>query len=153
LERIAKGKLHVYAQSIFLDYDIHIVRERAGDELAATSYAWKTLLDTGATVSNGSDCPVEAPDVLAGIQCAVTRQDLHGCAPYLPHEAFTIKEALDSFTQAGAYASFEEHTKGRIAPGHCADFVVLGEDPFRTAPAKIKDIPILQTWLEGERVW
>lgn len=153
LERIAKGKLHVYTQSIFLDYDIHIVHERAGDELAQSSYSWKSLLDTGATVSNGSDCPVEAPDVLAGIQCAVTRQDLHGCAPYLPHEAFTIKEALDSFTQAGAFASFEEHTKGRIAPGHCADFVVLGEDLFRTAPAKIKDIPILQTWLEGERVW
>ncbi|MBR5293986.1 MAG: amidohydrolase family protein, partial [Oscillospiraceae bacterium] len=153
LRRIAAMKLHVYAQSIFLDYDIHIVHERAGDELAATSYAWKTLLDTGTTVSNGSDCPVEAPDVLAGIQCAVTRQDLHGCAPYLPREAFTVKEAIDSFTQAGAFASFEERTKGRIAPGHFADFVILGEDPYRTAPAKIKDIPILQTWLEGERVW
>lgn len=153
LQRIAAMKLHVYAQSIFLDYDIHIVRQRAGDELAATSYAWKTLLDTGSTVSNGSDCPVEAPDVLAGIQCAVTRQDLHGCAPYLPREAFDLREALDSFTQAGAYASFEEHTKGRIAPGHFADFVVLGKDPFQTAPAKLKDIPILQTWLEGERVW
>jgi predicted amidohydrolase YtcJ len=153
LRRIAAMKLHVYAQSIFLDYDIHIVHERAGDELAATSYAWKTLLDTGATVSNGSDCPVEAPDVLAGIQCAVTRQDLHGCAPYLPHEAFTIEEALDSFTQAGAFASFEEHTKGKIVPGYCADFVVLGDDPFQTAPAKIKDIPILQTWLEGRKVW
>ena len=153
LERIAKGKLHVYAQSIFLDYDIHIVRQRAGDELAQSSYSWKTLLDTGATVSNGSDCPVEAPDVLAGIQCAVTRQDLSGCTPYLPHEAFDLREAIDSFTQAGAFASFEERTKGRIAPGHCADFVVLGEDPFRTAPAKIKEIPILQTWLEGERVW
>ena len=153
LERIAKGKLHVYAQSIFLDYDIHIVRQRAGDDLAATSYAWKTLLNLGATVSNGSDCPVEAPDVLAGIQCAVTRQDLSGCAPYLPQEAFDLREALDSFTQAGAFASFEEHTKGKIVPGYCADFVVLGEDPFQTAPAKIKDIPILQTWLEGERVW
>ena len=153
LERIAKLKLHVYAQSIFLDYDIHIVQERAVDELAQSSYSWKTLLDLGATVSNGSDCPVEAPDVLAGIQCAVTRQDLHGCTPYLPKEAFDLKEALDSFTQAGAFASFEEHTKGKIAPGHCADFVVLGDDPFQTAPAKIKDIPILQTWLEGKQVW
>ena len=153
LRRIAEMGLHVYAQSIFLDYDIHIVRQRAGDELADSSYSWKTLMTLGATVSNGSDCPVETPDVLGGIQCAVTRQDLSGCAPYLPQEAFTIKEALDSFTQTGAFASFEEHTKGRIAPGHCADFVVLGEDPFRTTPAKIKDIPILQTWLEGERVW
>ena len=53
----------------------------------------------------------------------------------------------------GAFASFEEHTKGKIVPGHFADFVVLVEDMFRTAPAKIKDIPILQTWLEGKQVW
>ena len=153
LRRIAGMGLHVYAQSIFLDYDIHIVRQRAGNDLADTSYAWKTLMNLGATVSNGSDCPVETPDVLGGIQCAVTRQDLQGCAPYLPREAFTVREAIDSFTRAGAYASFEEQTKGRIAPGYDADFVVLAEDPFRTDPAKIRDIPILQTWLEGEKVW
>ena len=153
LRRIAERKLHIYAQSVFLDYDIHIVHQRAGRELAASSYSWKTLLDTGATVSNGSDCPVEAPDVLAGIQCAVTRRDLRGCAPYLPQEAFDLREALDSFTQAGAYASFEEHTKGSIAPGQYADFVVLGGDPFQTDPMRIKNISVLQTWLEGERVW
>ena len=153
LRRIAEMGLHVYAQSIFLDYDIHIVRQRAGDELADSSYSWKTLMNLGTTVSNGSDCPVENPDVLGGIQCAVTRQDLRGCDPYLPREAFTVREAIDSFTQAGAYASFEEQIKGRIAPGFYADFVVLAGDPFRTDPAKIGDIPILQTWLDGERVW
>ena len=145
LRRIAQNRLHVYAQSIFLDYDIHIVHARAGAELAQTSYAWKTLLELGATVSNGSDCPVEAPDVMAGIQCAVTRRDLHGCAPYRPDLAFTVKEALDSFTKAGAYASFEEDIKGQIQTGMLADFVILGADPFQTAPDCLKDIPILQT--------
>ena len=153
LRRIAENKLHVYAQSIFLDYDIHIVRERAGEELAASSYSWKTLKNMGATVSNGSDCPVEAPDVMAGIQCAVTRRDLMGFGPYLPGEAFTMEEALDSFTAGGAWAGFEEDTKGVIAPGFLADFVVLGADPFTAAPGQIKDIPILETWLGGERVW
>ena len=153
LRRIAENKLHVYAQSIFLDYDIHIVRERAGEELASTSYAWKTLKNLGATVSNGSDCPVEAPDVMAGIQCAVTRRDLKGCGPYLPQEAFTMEEALDSFTLGGAYAGFEEHVKGCIAPGFLADFVVLGKNPFTAEPASLQDIPILETWLGGERVW
>ena len=153
LRRIADRKLHIYAQSIFLDYDVHIVHQRAGNELAASSYSWKTLLELGSTVSNGSDCPVAAPDVMAGIQCAVTRSDLHGCAPYLPQEAFTVQEALDSFTKAGAYASFEENIKGQIKPGHLSDFVILGENPFLTPPDKLKDIPILQTWLNGERVW
>ena len=152
LVRIAQMGLYVYAQSIFLDYDIHIVHARAGDALAQTSYAWKTLLELGATVSNGSDCPVEAPDVMSGIQCAVTRQDLHGCAPYRPDQAFTVKEALDSFTKAGAYASFEEDIKGQIQTGMLADFVILGADPFQTAPDRLKDIPILQTWLDGKPV-
>lgn len=153
LDRIARLGLHVYAQSIFLDYDIHIVRERAGEALAASSYSWKTLMGMGVTVSNGSDCPVEAPDVMAGIQCAVTRRDLRGCEAYLPREAFTVQETLDSYTQAGAYASFEEAAKGRIAPGMAADFVVLSADPFKTAPSKLKDISVLQTYLAGKCVF
>ena len=153
LHRIARNRLHVYAQSIFLDYDIHIVHERVGDRLADSSYSWKTLMSLGATVSNGSDCPVEAPDVLAGIQCAVTRQDLRGSAPYLPGEAFTLEEALNSFTWAGAYAGFEEQVKGQILPGQYADFTILGADPFHTDPTQLKNIPVLQTWMNGRRVW
>ncbi len=122
LRRIREMELHVFAQSIFLDYDTRIVRQRVGTELAASSYSWKTLLQEGVSVSNGSDCPVEKPDVLAGIQCAVTRAPLQGGAPYLPGEAFTVAEALDSFTLRGAEASFEEGFKGRIAPGYLADF-------------------------------
>ena len=115
LKRIRDLHMHVYAQSIFLDYDNHIVESRVGKELASSSYSWKTLLKDGVTVSNGSDCPVELPDVLRGIQCAVTRTSLDGTGPYLPKEAFTVKEALDSFTISGARASFEENKKGRIS--------------------------------------
>ena len=153
LQRIADLKLHVYAQSIFLDYDIHIVHERAGDDLAQSSYCWKTLMGKDVTVSNGSDCPVELPDVLAGIQCAVTRRDLNGAGPYLEAEAFTVQEALDSFTKAGAWASFEEHKKGRITPGMLADFAVLGGDPFETETDRLKNIPVLQTYLGGTCVF
>lgn len=153
LDAIAKNDMHVYAQSIFLDYDIHIVEKRAGSALAQSSYSWKTLMKKGATVSNGSDCPVELPRPLAGIQCAVTRKDLAGNGPYLEDEAFTLKEAIDSFTRWGAYASFEENIKGQIAPGMLADFAVLGKNPFETAPEAIKDIPVLATYLGGKRVY
>ena len=50
------------AQSVFLDYDNHIVESRVGAERAKSSYCWKTLMDRGVSVSNGSDCPVELPD-------------------------------------------------------------------------------------------
>ncbi len=153
LKEIAEKKLHVYAQSIFLDYDIHIVKERVGEELAETSYSWKTLMEMGSTVSNGSDCPVEYPNVLGGIQCAVTRKDLKGVGPYLPGEAFSVEEALDSFTKIGAYASFEEQVKGQIKPGMYGDFVVLGQDPFAVPANRIKDIAVLQTYVGGKRVY
>ena len=153
LEKMAKMKLHIYAQSIFLDYDTRIVEDRVGPELAATSYSWKTLKDLGATVSNGTDCPVELPFALGGIQCAVTRSTLDGEGPYLPKEAFSVAEALDSYTSAGAYASFEEQIKGRIQPGMLADFVILGQNPFAVDPKEIKDIPVIATWLGGREVY
>lgn len=154
LQKIKELGLHIYAQSIFLDYDIHIVEERVGKELASTSYSWKTLLDDGVTVSNGSDCPVEFCDVMKGIQCAVTRQSIsRDTPPYLPDQAFSVREALDSFTIGGAKGSFEEARKGRIAEGYLADFVVLGEDPFTAAPEKIHEIPILATFLGGRMVY
>ncbi len=154
LERLAALGMHIYAQSIFLDYDIHIVEPLLGRELAASSYSWKTLLDAGCSVSNGSDCPVELPDVMAGIQCAVTRTTLRDYkGPYLPGQAFSVQEALDSYTIRGAEASFEEAVKGRIAPGYAADFVILGADPFGSNPFAIRDIPVLETYLAGERVF
>lgn len=154
LKRLGDMKLHIYAQTIFLDYDINIVENLVGPERAATSYSWKTLMKKGCTVSNGSDCPVELPDVMAGIQCAVTRKNLDGTkGPYLPQEAFTVKEALDSYTYNGAIASFEEDSKGLIAPGYAADFVVLGQDPFEAEASSIKDISIEETYLNGNRVF
>ena len=153
LERIRELGLHVYAQSIFLDYDNHIVESRVGRELAETSYSWKTLMKGGVSVSNGSDAPVELPDVMRGIECAVTRTSLDGTGPYLPEEAFTVAEALDSFTIRGAEASFEEHVKGRIARGYMADFVVLGANPFEVDPKTLHEIPVMACYLEGERVF
>ena len=154
LAKIGRMGLHVYAQSIFLDYDIHMVKERVGEELASTSYSWKALMETGATVSNGTDCPVELPDALACIQCAVTRKTLKDqIGPYLSDQAFTVKEALDSYTCGGAYASFEENIKGKISPGMLADFVVLEENPFETPPEKLREIPVRETYLGGRKVY
>lgn len=154
LEKIASLGLHVYAQGIFLDYDSRIVEERVGKELASSSYSWKTLMKNGVSVSNGSDCPVENPDVLKNIQCTVTRMPLDGCRPpYLPEQGFTVQEALDSYTICGARASFEEEKKGCIRPGMLADFVVLEQNPFETDEDKIKDICVCATYLGGRKIF
>lgn len=154
LERMRRMNLHAYVQTVFIDYDSHIVHERAGDALAATSYAFHGMRAMGLHVSNGTDCPVETPDPLRGIQCAVTRQPLDGSLPpYRPEEAMSVTEALLSYTAEGAHASFEEGFKGRIAPGMAADFVVLSDDPFRVQPSQLSQLCVLQTVLAGKTVY
>nr|MBR4280183.1 amidohydrolase [Clostridia bacterium] len=185
LRRMKELGLHAYVQTIFIDYDSHIVHARAGEALANTSYAFRTMLKTkggqsptgtsdclqepcaasaapagtvtagaGITVSNGTDCPVENPNPMRGLQCAVTRQPLDGSLPpYRPEEAMSVEEALQIYTAGGAYASFEEHVKGRIAPGMLADFAVLEENPFDVPPQDIHRIRTHAAYLSGTCVY
>lgn len=149
LEKFADMSLHAYIQSIFLDYDIHIVEQRIGVARAKSSYNFRTLYET-THASNGSDCPVELPDVMKGIQCAVTRTTVKDhVGPYLPEQAMSVKQALDSFTSQGAYASFEEDVKGRIAPGMYADFVVLGANPFEVPMDELSQVPVQAVYVDG----
>ena len=152
LDKYKQLSLQAYIQSIFLDYDILIVEDRVGKERAKTSYAFKTLFDTN-HASNGSDCPVELPDVLKGIQCAITRYSTHGQGPYNLKQALTVEEAITTFTLNGAYSSFEESSKGSIEVGKKADFVILETSPFCILPTKIKDISIKATYLDGIKVY
>ena len=149
--RMKQLDMHAYIQSIFLDYDTKIVSPRLGNR-ANEAYPAASLLRRGVTLSGGSDSPVEPPDVMTGIQCAVTRKPVTRDAEhaYLPHEALTLSQALLSFTAYGAYASFETEIKGRIREGMMADFVVLGIDPFETDPRFLHKIPIRQTCLAGK---
>lgn len=149
LEKFADMSLQAYIQSIFLDYDIHIVEQRIGVTRARSSYNFRTLYET-THASNGSDCPVELPDVMKGIQCAVTRTTVKDhVGPYLPEQAMSVKQALDSFTSQGAYASFEEDVKGRIAPGMYADFVVLGANPFEVPMDELSQVPVQAVYVDG----
>lgn len=154
LKRMQRMNLHAYVQSIFLDYDTNIVEARAGKQLADTSYAFHTMKRMGMHVSNGTDCPVEMPIALNGIQCAVTRCTLDGRkGPYRPEEAMSVQEALLSYTAEGAHASFEENVKGRIENGMLADFVVLSANPFDMQPEKISGITVEKTYLGGKCVY
>lgn len=146
--------LHAYIQSIFLDYDIGIVNQRVCDELANTSYGFHSMQRLGLHVSNGSDCPVELPDCMAGIQCAVTRQSVHhDYGTYRIEEAMTIADAIRSFTVEGAHASFEEKVKGMIAPGYYGDFVIWSDNPFMVEPSLIHTIHPLSTYVNGKCVY
>lgn len=145
--------LHAYIQSIFLDYDTQIVESRLGAR-AQEAYPAASLQEIGVTFSNGSDSPVELPNVMGGIQCAVTRKPFTRAMaqPYLPHEALSLTQALQSFTSFSAYASFEEQTKGMIAPGHLADFTILGTDPYTVKPEALHSVPVTAVYLGGIQI-
>ena len=154
LEKMARLGLHAYVQTVFLDYDTRIVRDRAGEKLASTSYAFHSMGSLGITRSNGTDCPVEYPDPMRGLQCAVTRQPLDGSLPpYRPEEAMAVEEALSLYTAGSAFASFEEAKKGQIRPGMLADFVVLSQDPFKVSAHSIASIQVEATFLGGSCVY
>jgi predicted amidohydrolase YtcJ len=141
--------LHIYVQTIFMDHDNHVVEKRVGWERAADTYAFKTLLDLGIHLSNGSDAPVEKPDVLSGIQCAVTRTTLDGTKTFLPEQSITVEEALHTFTSMSARASFEENEKGTLLPGMAADFTVLSQDIRTCNPKQITEASVFQTFVNG----
>lgn len=152
LEKIEKLSLHAYIQSIFLDYDSKIAERRLGEERAKETYQFKTLFQTG-SASNGSDSPVETPNVMKGIQCAVTRTSLDGAKTFLPGQALTVEEALASYTAMGARASFEEDKKGMIKRGMAADFTVLNRDLTQTPPRDLGQAAVEQTYVDGVCVY
>ena len=152
LKEFKRLNLHAYIQSIFIDYDNHIVEQRVIPETAKTSYNFKTLYDI-AHCSNGSDCPVEYPDALKGMQLAITRTSIDGTGPYLKEQALTAKEAIYTFTKNGAYGAFEEDVKGMIKEGMYCDFTVLDSDIENTDVNKIKDIQVLATYVGGNCVY
>ncbi|MCI8889065.1 MAG: amidohydrolase [Hungatella sp.] len=153
LEKIRDLSLHAYIQSIFLDYDSRIVESRVGREKASKTYQFKTLMDMGCSVSNGSDSPVETPDVMKGIQCAVTRTSLDKTRTFLPDQALTLEEALKSYTVMGAWAEFEEEKKGRLKEGMAADFVVLSRDLREVPLEQISQVRVEQTYVDGVLVF
>ncbi|MBQ4620289.1 MAG: amidohydrolase [Clostridia bacterium] len=154
LKKMQQMHLHAYAQTAFLDYDAYIVESRVGKELASTSYAFHTLKTLGCHVSNGTDCPVEIPNPMRGIQCAVTRMPLkEDIPPYNPHECMSVEEALNSYTAEGAYASFDENNKGAIKEGLLADFAIMDGNPFETEHKSLHKIKALKTYLGGKIVY
>ncbi len=155
LQRMKTMNVIGMVQPIFLDYDLHMVEARVGKERAKTTYAFKTMEKMGIHTCYGTDCPVEGFDVFKGIQCAVTRQDLHHQPEggWLPEEAVTVREALKAYTLGSAYASSEESVKGCFEIGMAADLVVLDQNPLEVPLEQLSKIRILATYKNGEQVY
>ena len=74
-------------------------------------------------------------------------------AAYALEEALTVEEALNAYTVAGAYASFEEGKKGELKVGEYADFIVLSNDLTKIPPSQYTKVRVLRTLVGGRTVY
>jgi predicted amidohydrolase YtcJ len=115
-------------------------------------HAYRTAIDMGIHVAGHSDSPISAAYPLLRIQDMVTRKSSDGIARGV-NQRVSVDEAIKVWTLDGAYATFEESSKGSITAGKLADFVVLKEDPRAVPPDTIKDIVLEATYLGGKKVF
>jgi len=147
------GALGVVAamQGIHCTSDAPFVVKRLGVERARLgAYAWRSLIDSGAHLANGTDAPVEDVDPLPCLYASVTRKRADSGFAFFPEQKMTREEALLSYTLWNAYAAFEEKDKGSLTPGKYADIVVLSKDLLRCAPEEILQARVLQTMVGGQ---
>ena len=142
-----------YIQPVFIDYDMHIVFDRVGKELADTSYAWKDYIESGVHAPFGTDCPVENANPMRGIYCAVTSCDTKGNGPAWPQQILSRRQALYGYTAAGAYTSFDEDVKGMVKAGMYADFITVDTDLLSCSDQAILNAKVTATWVNGEKVY
>jgi predicted amidohydrolase YtcJ len=151
------ARLHVVAsmQPYHAIDDGRWAAKRVGAEVLKGSYAFRSLLDSGAILAFGSDWDVAPMDPILGIYAAVTRRTLDGKNPggWLPEQKITAEEALRAYTYGSAYASFDEKSKGTIAPGMLADITVLSDDILKMPPEKIRDAKVALTIFNGREVY
>jgi predicted amidohydrolase YtcJ len=129
--------------------------ERIDAERIRTTYAFRSLLDSGAVLAFGSDWPVAPMVPLMGIYAAVTRRTLDGKNPggWVPEQKVSVAEALHAYTVGSAFAEREESIKGSLAPGKLADLVVLSEDIFHIDPVEIANTRVEMTVFDGKIVY
>ncbi len=146
------GQLGVIAamQGIHCTSDGPWIASRLGAERTGeTSYPWRTLINTGAIIGNGTDVPVEPIDPIASYHATVTRITNTG-EPFFPKHVMSREEALASYTINNAYAAFEENEKGSLTPGKLADLVVLSQDILTVPNEKVLDTRVDYTLVGGE---
>jgi hypothetical protein len=120
------------------------------DRLDGT-YAFRSLLDSGAVVANGSDAPVEELDPLAGVAAGVLRS-IDERTAWRGEESLTVEQALQATCVTPAWLSHDERRRGRLLPGYLADLVVLDRDPLACEPEELRELQVVATMVGGRWV-
>jgi len=142
-------------QAVHQTSDMYWAATRLGYARTFGAYAWRSLLNTGVIIPNGSDFPVERVNPLFSFHAAVSRQDDNNWPPggWFPEQKMTREEALKSMTIWPAYAGFQEQTMGSLSTGKLADFVILDRDIMVIPESEILGTSVLATYIGGRVVY
>lgn len=153
IPRLAKLGVIASMQPTHATSDMPWAEQRIGPERIKGAYAWRTIMNSGATIVAGSDFPVEGVSPLLGIYAAVTRQDAKGQPPggWYPDQKMTLDEAIAAFTVAPAYAAFAENERGRVKVGMAGDLTIF--DRSLVAGPELLATGVRATVVAGEVVY
>jgi predicted amidohydrolase YtcJ len=128
---------------------------RIGPERSKGTYAFRTLLDTGAVLALGTDWTVAPLDPMLTIYAAVTRRTLDGKHPngWVPEQKITVEEAVRAYTLGSAFAEYQDTVKGTISAGKYADIVMLDKNIFEINPTEIPTAKVAMTIVDGKIVY
>ncbi len=155
LPRLARLSIVASMQPLHATSDM-VIADRHWGARCESAYAWRSLLDSGAVLAFGSDCPVEILDPLAGIHAAVTRRRADGSPGpegWRPRQKISVGEAVRGYTLGAAHAAGRERELGSIAPGKRADLTILEQDIFSIPPQEIRSVAVSATIIAGRFVF
>ena len=152
LKRLQNVRAVVVTQPSFIYYSGKRYLKTVPEDHQRWLYRIGSFFQNGLMPAAGSDSPVVHINPLLGIYAAVTRRTEHG-EELLPHERVSPLVALKMYTQAAAFASFDEVVKGSITVGKKADFALLSADPTQVSPEDIRGIGVEMTIVDGRIAW
>ena len=155
IPRFSRDKIIASVQPYHAIDDGRWAEKRIGRERANTTYAFRSLLDSGASLALGTDWTVAPLDPMQTLYAAVTRRTLDGKNPngWIPAEKITVEEAVRAYTVGSAFAEFQESVKGSITLGKLADLVILSRDIFQIEPSEIEKVTVMMTIMDGRVVY
>jgi predicted amidohydrolase YtcJ len=135
--------------------DLYFAPKRLGPQRVRYAYAWRPLLEAGATIAAGTDAPVEKGDPIQEFYAAVARRSLDGFADDSWHRELRVtrEQALNMLSLAPAFAAFQEKERGSIEVGKQADFTVLSADLMTIPESEILKARVVKTIIAGEEVY
>ncbi len=137
-ERMMKAGIYPCPQQVFI-YDFGDAYVSVlGEERGLSSYPLKTWIDLGLKPATGSDAPVCQPNPFPNLYSMITRKTWKGTVMD-ERERVSIEEALQAYTEFGAFSQKMENVKGRLIPGQLADIAVFSRNLLEATPEDILD--------------